>query len=149
MGRVSIKGVLIGGIVDVVTSVVLGLPFAIYAMSKVDLSNVPSTQASAAVTAAIHGKPPLYVGQLLVGLACSMLGGYVAAWLAKHDELLNAGLSSFLCVVLGIYTIALGKDSSALWVQLLLLLANPTLALIGGILMRQQRRRSTMHSLQV
>jgi hypothetical protein len=42
MGKVSIKGVLVGGIVDVVTSVVLGLPFAIYAMSKVDLSHTPN-----------------------------------------------------------------------------------------------------------
>jgi hypothetical protein len=86
MGKVSVKGVLIGGIVDVVTSVVLGLPFAIYAISKVDLSNTPGTQASAAVTAVIHGNVLLYVGQLLVGRACSVLGGYVAAWLAKHDE---------------------------------------------------------------
>ncbi len=38
MGKVSVKGVVIGGVVDVVTSVVLGLPFAIYAISKVDLS---------------------------------------------------------------------------------------------------------------
>jgi len=38
MSRVSVKGVLIGGVVDVVSSVVLGLPFAFYAMSKIDLS---------------------------------------------------------------------------------------------------------------
>ena len=86
---------------------------------------------------------------LLVGLACSVLGGYVAAWLAKHDELLNGGLSSFLCVGLGIYTMASGKDSDAMWVQILMLIASPILALIGGILMRLQRRKSTMHSLQL
>jgi hypothetical protein len=77
MGKVSVKGVLIGGIVDVVASVVLGLPFAIYAMFKVDLLRTPNAQPSAAVTAAIHGNMPLYVGQPLVGLACSVLGGYV------------------------------------------------------------------------
>ena len=47
MDKVSVKGVLVGGIVDVVTSVVLGLPFALYAMLKVDLSHTPNAQASA------------------------------------------------------------------------------------------------------
>jgi hypothetical protein len=141
MGKVSVKGVLIGGIVDVVASVVLGLPFAFYTMSKLDLSNTPKEGIESTVTAAIHGNVPLYVGQLLVGLACSVLGGYVAAWLAKHDELLNGGLSSFLCVAFGIYTMASGKDSNALWVQVLMLLASPALALIGGDLMRRQRQR--------
>jgi uncharacterized membrane protein YfcA len=140
MGKVSVKGVLIGGIVDVVASVVLGLPFAIFAMSQVDLSSTPTAQASTAVTAAIHGNVPLYVGQLLVGLACSVLGGYVAAWLAKHDESLNGGLSSLLCVALGIYTVATGKDSNPHWLQILLLVASPLMALLGGDLMRRLRR---------
>jgi hypothetical protein len=139
--KVSFKGVVIGGIVDILASVILGLPFAIYAMSKVNLSRIPSAQASGAVTAVIHGNVLLYLGQLLVGLACSALGGYVAAWLAKHDELLNGGLSSVFCVALGIYTISSGKDPNALWVQMLLLFASPALALLGGELMRRQRQR--------
>ena len=141
MSKVSVKGVLIGAGVDVVASVVLGLPIAFNAMLRVDLSHMPNAQASAAMAAAIHANVPLYVAQLLVGLACSVLGGYMAAWLAKHDELLNGGLSSFLCVALGIYTMASGKDSNALWVQVLMLLASPALALIGGDLMRRQRQR--------
>jgi hypothetical protein len=144
MGKVSIKGVLVGSIVDIVASLVLGLPFAFYAISKVDLSHTPSAQVSAAVVAVIHRNVLLYVGQLLVGLACSVLGGYVAAWLAKRDELLNGGLSAFLCVALGIYIMASGKDSHALWVQMLLLLASPVLALIGGALMRRQRQRHAL-----
>jgi len=139
--KVSIKGVVIGGIVDILTSVILGLPFAIYAMSKVDLSRIPSDQASGAVTAVVRGNAALYLGQLLVGLACSALGGYVAAWLAKRDEVLNSGLSSVFCVALGIYAMSSGKDTNALWVQLLLLPAGPVLALCGGDLMRRQRQR--------
>lgn len=147
MGKVSVKGVLIGGIVDIVTSVVLGLPFALYAMLKVDLSHTPNAQASAAVTAAIHGNMPLYVAQLLVGLACSVLGGYVAAWLAKHDELLNGGLSSVLCVAGGIYVLATGKDSNPHWLQALLLVASPLLAILGGDLMRRLRLRRSRFQL--
>jgi uncharacterized membrane protein YfcA len=140
MSKVSVKGVLIGSVVDIIASVVLGLPFALYTVSKVDLSHTPNSQASAVVTAAIHGNVPMYTAQLLVGLACSVLGGYVAAWLAKHDELLNGGLSSLLCVALGIYTVATGKDSNPHWLQILLLVASPLMALLGGDLMRRLRR---------
>ncbi len=141
MGAVSFKGVIIGGIVDVVASVVLGLPFAIYTVSKLDLPSIPKSQVGATVTAAFHANVPLYAGQLLVGLACSVLGGYVAAWLAKRHELLNGVLSSFLCVLLGIYVLASGQDSNPRWLQLLLLVASPALALLGGELMRRQRQR--------
>jgi hypothetical protein len=93
--------VLIRGIVDVVTSVVVGIPFAFFAMSRLDLAHTPKDQIGSTITAAIHGNTFLYVAQVLVGLCCSLLGGYVAAWLAKHDESLNGTLSSFLCVSLG------------------------------------------------
>ncbi len=81
--KLSLKGVLVGGLVDIAASVLFGLPFAIYEMTKVDLSHTPSAQASTALTQAIRSNVPLYIGQLLVGLACSVLGGYVAAWLAS------------------------------------------------------------------
>lgn len=109
-------------------------------MLKVDLSHTPNAQASSEVTAAIHPNVPPYVAQILVGLVCSVLSGYVAAWLAKHDELMNGGLSSVLCVELSIYTISTGKDSNPHWLQFLLLMASPLLALLGGDLMRRLRR---------
>ncbi len=138
--RVSIKGVLIGGIVDVVTSGVLGLPLVIYAMSRIDMSHTPSSQVSMAVTKLIHASPALHSVELLVGLMCSVLGGYVAAWLAKRDELLNGGLSSFLCIILGIYAVTTGRDSNPHWLQFLLLAASPLAAVLGGDLMRRVRR---------
>jgi hypothetical protein len=138
--KFSIKGVLVGGLVDVSASVLFGLPFAVYEMTKVDLSHTPSAQASTALAQAIRANVPLYVGQLLVGVACSVLGGYVAAWLAKHDELLNGALSCIPSVALGIYGMASGKDSNSMWAQTLLILACPALALAGGDLMRRQRK---------
>ena len=138
--RISIKGVLIGGIVDVVTSGVLGLPFAIYAMSRVDVSNTPSSQVSKAVTTFVYAHPALHAGELLVGLICSVLGGLVAAWLAKRDEVLNGGLSSFLCVTLGIYAVTTGRDSNPHWLQLLLFCASPLAGALGGDLMRRLRK---------
>jgi hypothetical protein len=90
--------------------------------------------------AVIDGYTVLYLAEMLVGCGLLLLGGYVAAWLAKHDELLNGALSSFLCVVLGIFTIFSGKDLNPLWVQLLMLVASPLLGLLGGSLRLAQKR---------
>jgi hypothetical protein len=140
MKSVSIQGVVVGGIVDIVTSVILGIPFAIYAISKVDLAHVPKDKVGSAIAAAMNGNVPMYLGQLLVGMCCSVLGGYIAARLAKHDELLNGALSAFLCVSLGVYTVASGNDSHSLFVQILLLVASPALGLLGGYMRLTQRR---------
>ena len=138
MGRVSVKGVLIGGVVDIVASLILGLLIEIYAMAKFGVLTAPNPQASAAL---LNASVPLRLTQVAVGLLCSLLGGYVSGWVAKHDELLNGGLSAFLCVALGMYLIVSGNASDALWVQLLLLVASPALAVVGGDLRRRQRRR--------
>jgi hypothetical protein len=143
MSRISIKGVLLGGVVDIATSVVLSIPFAIYEISKVELAHIPKDQVGPAITAAMHGSVPIYVGQLVVGLGCSVLGGYLAGRLAKHDELLNGALSSFLCISIGIYTLSSGNDPHSSLVQGLLLAASPVLGLLGGYLSLVQRANIT------
>ena len=85
----------------------------------------------------------MHVAQILIGLACSALGGFVAARIAKHDELLNGALSSLLCLALSIYVVATGQDLSPRWVQMLLLPASPVMALLGGYLMQRRRMTST------
>jgi hypothetical protein len=141
VGKVSFKGFLFGGIVDVVTSFILGIPIAIYAVSRVNLSGIPKDQVAAAIAAGINGNTPVYLAQLLIGAGCSVLGGYVAAWLAKHDELLNSTLSAYLCFVIGIFSITSGKDSHPMIVQALLLAAGPLCSLLGGYL---RLRRKTL-----
>src|SRR5215469_2491740 len=139
--RVSAVGIAIGGITDVVMSGLLGIPLVIYAMVKYDLLNAP--QGSAAVASSIHSNGWLYGLQLAIGLSGSVLGGYVAACIAKHDELLNGLLSSFLCTAIGVYSILLGKDSRSVLLQILLLAAAPVSALLGGYL-RQTWKASVL-----
>lgn len=140
MRRVSFKGFLIGGVTDVVSSNLLGIPFVIFVMVRFDLLH-KGNQAGSAVTAAIHDHAFLYLIQLLIGLSCSALGGYVAAWLAKHDELLNATLSSFLCIGIGIYSVLGGKYSGSLPTQLLLLAVTPLASRFGGYVRLSTIRR--------
>jgi len=141
MGRISIKGVLVGSVVDVVSSVALGIPFAIYAALRMDMAHVPKDQIAAAAAAWMRGNIAVYIGQLLVGLGCSALGGYLAGRMAKHDELLNGALSSLLCIGIGIYSMCSGKESHSLLFQVALLIASPSFGLLGGYLSLLQRKR--------
>jgi hypothetical protein len=134
MKKVSILGVLVGSVTDVSTSFILGIPFGIYALSKVDLAHTPKDQLQSAITAAMHANAMLYWAQLSVGLFCSILGGFVAASIAKRMELLNGALSSFLCVGLGIFTVIAGKGFDPIIVQILLLISSPLMGLLGGYL---------------
>jgi putative membrane protein (TIGR04086 family) len=140
MSKLSIKGVLVGGITDIGATFVLGIPLGIYVVSKLDLAHIPQDKLAAAVSAAMHASVPIYVGQMVIGLGSSMLGGYVAGRLAKHHELLNGAFSSFLCIAVGIYSVFLGKDSHSLLEQVLLFLASPALGLLGGYFSLMQRR---------
>jgi hypothetical protein len=136
--RVSIVSTVIGGITDVVASSVLALPVVIYVVAKYGL--LQSDKGPAAIASSIHSSAWLYGLQLGIGLGCSVLGGYVAAWMAKHDELLNGLLSSILCTAIGVYSIISGKDSQSVVVQISLLTAAPAFALFGGYLRQTQKR---------
>jgi hypothetical protein len=136
--RVSIIPVVIGGITDVVSTSILALPVTIYVMVKHDLFH--SATGPTALPSLIRSSGWLYGLQLGIGLGCSALGGYVAARLAKHDELLNGLLSSFLCTAIGIYSVMSGKGSESLIVQIFLFAAAPVFALLGGYLRQIQKR---------
>jgi uncharacterized membrane protein YfcA len=116
-----------------------------YVMLRLDLSHLSSAQAKAAIATAIQNNVPLYTTQLLIGLACSVLGGYVAARLARREELLNGALSSFLCVALGVYMVASGNDSTPHWLQVLMFVASPASALFGGYLVQRSRQKYVNH----
>jgi hypothetical protein len=131
MSRVSIASILIGGVVDVAASIFCG-SFLVLIVSLTLQAAHTSTRSSTALPVAL----------LLNGLACSVLGGFVAARLARHDELLNAGLSFCLCVAIGLWLLVAGRESQPLWDQILLLAAGPACAVLGGyIRLRRKRAR--------
>ena len=59
----------------------------------------------------LYGDPA--VGALSAIIGFSIVGGYVAAWIAGHHQRLNGALSSFLCVALSVYSL---KSLSIGWV---------------------------------
>lgn len=143
MGKISFKGVLVGGITDIVATNVLAVPLIVYVIAAFGLSHLPPGRMSMEIMAAIHDHWPLRLMQAATGVGCSVFGGYVAARLAKHDELLNAALSSFLCVAIGIYSIALGRDAGALPTAVATLFSSVVFALLGGYLRLLQSRKAS------
>jgi hypothetical protein len=144
MNKISVKGVVVGGVTDIVATVILTIPLIIY-LIETELTGTPKDPLQAAIMAAIRAHPLLYGLQSLIGLACSVLGGYVAARVAKHDELLNGSLASFLPVALGVYSLATGKNSGPLLLPVLMLIASPLCSRLGGHLRLVQIRGSAAH----
>ena len=140
MKRVSIKGVLLGGLVDIISTNIVSISFVVYVMSTRGLLHMPPNQVNAAFIATVHGSIWLYSLQQLIGCGCSTLGGYLSARIARHDELLNGVLSSFLCVAVGIYALATGKVATA---EFLLFPFSVLSALAGGYFRMLQQRAST------
>lgn len=141
MSKVSIPGVAVGGVVDIVASNALAVPLAVYLASKVNLTQVPNDQIPDQMLGLLHANPGLYALQLLIGAACTVLGGYVAALIAKREQVLNGALASFLCVAFGVYAMASGKSGDPAAIQVSLIVLSPILGAAGGWLRLKQWRR--------
>jgi hypothetical protein len=137
MNKVSVKGVLVGAVVDVVSSGIVGIPLVLYVITHTGITD------ESALISEIHSRMradlALHSIQLILGTGCSILGGYVAARIAKHDEVLNGALSSFLCILLGIHSAASGGVESPVEFAFLFPVTIGAAAL-GGFLARKSRR---------
>jgi hypothetical protein len=142
MKQVSSIGVLIGAVTDIVATNLFTLPIGACVMIAGGILNVPKGQQQAATLAALHANVVLYGAVMLIGGACSILGGYVAAWIAKRSEMLNGALSSFLCVAFALYAIVTGKADEPLWLAICMLPISPALGAAGGYLRRAGRQRA-------
>jgi hypothetical protein len=140
MKKVSIVGVLVGGITDIVSTFVLAIPLMVYVGLNVASVHTPKNQIHSATMAAMHGIVPMIMS-FLAGTLGSVIGGYVAARIAKHDELLNGALSSYLCMAEGVYAVLAGTTSQIpLYQQIIGFLGSPALGLLGGWLRVVQQR---------
>jgi len=132
--RVSILGVLVGGIVDIVSTNVFVIPLFIFAVLGLDRTHIAKGQLGAAAIAAMQHDPSLLIAGFFVGVGGSMLAGYVAALIAKHDETLNGALSAWLCVAIGIFGWSLGAASLPVAYHLLGFVLSPAAGALGGYL---------------
>jgi len=128
MKKVSIKGVLIGCIAATAASSI----FSLVVFTAVFCHAGKNTNA------VFHKHPALFALIVLFSLVCSLFGGYLAARVARHDEMLNGGLISFLAVLVSLFEVLAGKPAVA-W-NLLILVAIPPCGAFGGYLQLRQKR---------
>jgi putative membrane protein (TIGR04086 family) len=138
MHKLAIRAILIGSLLDILVSFVLGVFLGISIASGIHQHSLAPAASQAAIHTAIHDARWVY---LAFGLMSSMLGGYIAAKIAKHDELLNGACSSVFCVALGIFTMVRGSSIYPLWVQFLLFFLNIACGVLGGYLWLVQQKK--------
>ena len=143
MRRLSILGVLVGGVVDIVSTNVFALPLFVFALMGIDRSHVAKDQLASAATAAIQHDPSLMIAGFFVGVAGSLLGGYISALIAKHDETLNGGFSAWLCVAIGIFGWRSGAASMPVAYHLLGFVLSPAVGALGGYFRLFQKQLSS------
>jgi hypothetical protein len=141
MSQFSLKGVALGGVVDIVATNLLALPVVILAGLQANVAALPKEEQTRAVIDTLQGTPSLYATQLVLGALASILGGYVAAKVAKRGPLLNGALSAFLCVGSGVYTMIARTDTMGPWSHAGFLILSPVLGAFGGWLWERRQSR--------
>ena len=135
MKRVSLVGVAVGGITDILTTNALLLPLMYFVLAAAATGSL-SENALKQILA--HRQLVTIASGVLGGLG-SVLGGYVSARIAKHDQVLNGALSSILSVAAGLYSLSHGSAHS--WLPFVLVPLSPALGALGGYLCS---RRNTL-----
>jgi len=139
--KVSILGFMVGSIADIVGTNIWAVVVTLYILFSYNLllTSASSTDLTETVLTIIKTDPLIFSLNFIVGSFFSILGGYIGAFIAKHDELLNGALSSFLCVLSGLYAIFTGSYSVPLYLAILSLLISPMLSMFGGYLRLKQK----------
>ncbi len=138
MKRISLKGVALGNVVDIVASNVVMIPIIIYVMASPRTGSLPNHGADF-VTNILRGSTIFLTASSILGGLCSVLGGYVSARIAARHEVLNGALASILCVGFGVYAVVNG--TGRLWLDVLYLPLSPALGALGGYLRLRQTGR--------
>jgi len=140
MPRFAIRSIIAGGLISVFVSSFLGAVSVVFVLLLLRIAHTPDERVSSVTTAIVHGSPAYIGAQLFIGAGCALLGGYIAARLARHDERLNGALSSVFGVASLVASIALGHDPEQLILQLLMMPVTVLAALSGGYLRELEGR---------
>jgi MFS family permease len=140
MRRLAIRSIIVGGLIDVFTSNVFGTISQVVVLLILSIRHTSLEDAPAASQTIVAGSVVFFAVQLVIGALCSLLGGYLAARLARHDERLNGALSSVLSVVAGIVVIAIGHNPEHFIQHVLILPVKEIFGYAGGYLREREVR---------
>ncbi len=137
-GRNSIKGIFLGGILDVGMSMLLNTIFILFWTMQF-IGAFKGAELAAKISEVVANTPAIFAGTFVIGSLCSILGGYVSARIAKQHEVLNGALSSWLCIALGVYGLLFkaSNPTHGIFLEVLSIPLSFGLAAFGGYLRRK------------
>jgi hypothetical protein len=134
MSQFSITGVLIGAVFDFLALYIFGWVIAFVVVMTTGVGTGAETEALSS--------PDIDLVMAVVNYAALVVvvpaGGYLAATIARKGPLVNGALSSFLCVLLYVYSISYHPEN-LLSIAISIATA-PLLGLLGGYLYRRRMR---------
>lgn len=136
MRRISFLAILVGGTVSYLAPAIVAVPLAFL----FGLRLVAATHSPAALQHEIISNPFYYYGILVLQLASSVLGGYLAGLTAQHDQVLNGLLSSLISVL--VTTLFHSLDPHPFSIRLLKVIGIVAAAGMGGYLRARKARQS-------
>lgn len=139
MSELSIKGILLGVLTDTGGNTIAGIILMVIFASGRITPDMSGQEINDAILALAQGGGFL-LASLIVGLGFTILGGYVAARVAKKGIYQNSAMVGAIDMLLGI----LFSGTSAHWFDIAGFLIVIPAALLGGHLARKQINRTDL-----
>jgi hypothetical protein len=139
--RISVKAVLLGAATDIVATNVAMVPVAVAVFAALDHPALARTEQNAALASAFTNNPRVYFAAMILGCAASVLGGWVAARVARHAALLHGALSAVACVGFGVYGMIKLPTAVPVWQHIAFFVLSPALGAFGGVVWQRRIRR--------
>lgn len=133
MTDLNVRAVLIGSLVDVGGSILVG--GTIFAL----IGAISGASTPEQFTALLDGSMPLQLLSLVLGLLFTAIGGYVAARMVRGSERVQAFGVGAVSTVIGFTVVFASPESSPFWLQAASLILTIPAAFVGG-----EVRRATM-----
>lgn len=145
MRRISILGIVLGGIVALALVLILSTGMGVYAALKLDIVHQRSQEhAQEMVRHFLFTNAAMYYGAMAIAFACSVAGGWVSAFTAREAERLNGALSAVAMVCFHRWSLTHHKDPHSLAVQLLYVVVVLAGGWLGGWLRAAQKAKSAL-----
>ena len=130
--KLSFKAILLGAVVDIAGSFLMGLLVLAAAALVVDTAGLVGPARTAAVLAAVRTRQEFYAMALLLGALCSVGGGYLAARIATRRPVAHGAWSAVLCVALSLLMMLGGDEVTSPALHLMFFGISPLLGALGG-----------------
>jgi hypothetical protein len=135
-------GVVIGGITDIATSMLIFFALAVIAAAQLPPSELAPEAQGPAITSAMSELRGLTIASWFFSYGATLLGGYVAACISRVQEVRVGVLSAWTCMLAGVMILATNSSPMPAWQVALIFGSTPFVAGLGGYLrLRQTQRR--------